>query len=536
MARMGPRWRTAGWPLHIHLGVMSKLIGAFILTNGAVVIGMILFLHWSFGRGFLDYLHQTEVRHLDAIEGTLAQQYAECGDWQFLRHNPRRWFRLLGTLYGQGTPDPARRTPHDYSWPPCDAMPDGAPGSHRPPPRPSDWGPRAPYDHPWPPRDAMPDGAPGPLPRRPPPLPDDLLLLGPRLSVLNAEHQLVVGGWRASPHATLRPIRQGDRVVGWLRLTPLAAITNEQDRRFLTQQSQAFSLIAVVAMALAVSVSVCLARHFLAPITELAHGTRALIAGQFATRIRVASEDELGQLARGFNTLAHTLAHNDQARRQVTADIAHELRTPLAILRGEIEALADGVRTYDAAALQSLHTEVLRLHTLVEDLSHLALSDLGALTYRKAPIDLAATLANALHAFEERWAEKHLTLKGPRLDEAPVRVLADADRLSQLFTNLFENTLRYTDPGGQIHVWYEQQANAVAIHVQDSAPGVPEDALPKLFDRWYRVETSRNRAHGGTGLGLAICKNIVEAHEGKIWAQPSPLGGLWIQILVPVET
>jgi two-component system sensor histidine kinase BaeS len=103
-----------------------------------------------------------------------------------------------------------------------------------------------------------------------------------------------------------------------------------------------------------------------------------------------------------------------------------------------------------------------------------------------------------------------------------------------LFTNLFENTLRYTDPGGQIRVWYEQHDDVVAIHVQDSAPSVPEEALPKLFERWYRVETSRNRASGGTGLGLAICKNIVEAHEGKIRAQPSPFGGLWIQILLPV--
>jgi two-component system sensor histidine kinase BaeS len=492
---------AAVWQRRLSLGVRSKLIGAFILTNGTVVIGMILFLQWSFGRGFLDYLHQTEVRHLDAIEGMLVQQYATCGDWQFLRHNPRRWFRLLMTLSRQSTPDLAQ-PPQDHPWPPCDTMPDGEPGH---------------------------------LPRRPPSsLPADLLLLGPRLSVLDVEHQLVVGGRHESAHATLRPIRQGDRVIGWLRLAPLPAVTDEVDRRFLTRQSQALSLIAVVAMALAVGVSVCLARHFLAPVTELTHGTRALIAGQFATRIRIASGDELGQLARDFNTLAYTLAHNEQARRHVTADIAHELRTPLAILRGEIEALADGVRSYDAAALQSLHTEVLTLHTLVEDLYHLSLSDLGALTYRKTPVDLAAILATALHAFADRWAEKHLTLEGPCQDDAPVRVFADAERLSQLFTNLFENTLRYTDPGGQIRVWYEQHDDVVAIHAQDSAPGVPEEALPKLFERWYRVETSRNRASGGTGLGLAICKNIVEAHEGKIRAQPSPLGGLWIQILLPV--
>jgi two-component system sensor histidine kinase BaeS len=508
------------WRRRLHLGVRAKLIGAFILTIGTVVIGMILFLQWSFGRGFLDYLHQTEARHLEAIEGMLAQQYTACGDWQFLRNNARRWFRLLATLYGQSALDPTR-PPQDHPWPPCDAMPEDGPEplSHRPS------------------RDALFDGEPGPVQRRPRSFPADILLLGPRLSVLDAEHQLVVGGGRhaSAAHATLRPIRQGDRIVGWLRLTPLRAVTDRLDRRFLRRQSEAFSLIAVVAMALAVGVSACLARHFLAPVTELAHGTRALIAGQFGTRLRVASRDELGQLARDFNTLAHTLAHNEQTRRHMTADIAHELRTPLAILQGEIEALADGVRPCDAAALQSLHTEVLTLHTLVEDLYHLSLSDLGALTYRKAPVDLTVILANALHAFADRWAEKHLTLQRPFQAEAPVQVCADAERLSQLFTNLFENTLRYTDPGGQIRVWYTTQSDAVTIHVQDSAPGVPEDALPKLFDRWYRVETSRNRASGGTGLGLAICKNIVDAHEGKIWAQPSPLGGLWIQILLPLD-
>src|SRR5438128_4179689 len=152
---------------------------SFIRINVTVVSGMILFLQWSFGRGFLDYLHQTEVRHLDAIGGMLAQQYVACGDWQFLRHNPRRWFHLLGTLQGERTPDAAQRTPPDSPSSPCDALPEGEPG---------------------------------PLPRRPPPRPNDPLFLGPRLSVLDAEHQLVVGGRRDSAHATLRPIRQQDRV------------------------------------------------------------------------------------------------------------------------------------------------------------------------------------------------------------------------------------------------------------------------------------------------------------------------------------
>src|SRR5262245_37894315 len=136
MARVVSGWMMAMWQRRLHLGVRSKLIGAFILTNGTVVVGMVLFLHWNFGRGFLDYLHQTEVRHLDAIEAALARQYAVCGDWQFLRHNPRRWFHLLETIYGQSTTEAAQRTPHDPLWSPCDARPDSGPGSrpHHPPP------------------------------------------------------------------------------------------------------------------------------------------------------------------------------------------------------------------------------------------------------------------------------------------------------------------------------------------------------------------------------------------------------------------
>jgi two-component system sensor histidine kinase BaeS len=273
----------------------------------------------------------------------------------------------------------------------------------------------------------------------------------------------------------------------------------------------------------------------LAPIQALLAGTRALTAGQFAMHLRVTSGDELGQLATDFNLLAQTLEKNENMRRQWTADISHELRTPLAILRGEIEALQDGIRPYNADTLQSLHAEVLRLHTLVNDLYELSLSDLGALHYRKASVDLAAVLDEAIAAFRERFASKEMTVEVPGAQGSPVYVFADRARVHQLLSNLLENTLRYTDPGGRLHMWYVRQEQAVVLHVQDSAPGVSPEALPHLFDRFYRTDTSRTRLPGGAGLGLAICKNIVEAHGGQIGAQPSPLGGLWIQVTFPVS-
>jgi two-component system sensor histidine kinase BaeS len=346
----------------------------------------------------------------------------------------------------------------------------------------------------------------------------------------------VVGGPQSRPGDTLRPITYAGTTVGWLRISPLQTITDELDRHFLAQQSRAFGLIITISIALAAGVSILLAHHLLAPVRGLASGTRALAAGQFSTRLQVTSGDELGQLATDFNLLAHTLERNEHMRRQLTADISHELRTPLSILHGEIEALQDGIRPCNADTLQSLHSEVVRLNTLVDDLYELSLSDLGALHYRKATVDLGAVLDDALTAYCDRFASKHIAVETTPMPHAPVMVFADVERLHQLFTNLLENTLRYTDPGGRLRVWYEGHEKTVVIHFQDSAPGVPADALPRLFERFYRVDPARTRSQGGAGLGLAICKNIVEAHGGEICAQASPLGGVWIQITLPVST
>jgi two-component system sensor histidine kinase BaeS len=215
------------------------------------------------------------------------------------------------------------------------------------------------------------------------------------------------------------------------------------------------------------------------------------------------------------------------------ADISHELRTPLAVLRGEIEAVQDGVRQLSSQTLDTLHGEVMRLERLVGDLYELSLSDIGAMQYRKTQIDLLEVLQQSLEAHRAQFAEKGLTLLPAPHRPAKLPMLGDPERLSQLFTNLLKNTLRYTDCGGQLRISIEVRDGWVQLNFQDSAPGVPEKALPRLFDRLYRVESSRSREHGGAGLGLALCKNIVEAHDGTIDARPSPLGGLWIAINLP---
>jgi len=266
----------------------------------------------------------------------------------------------------------------------------------------------------------------------------------------------------------------------------------------------------------------------------MAAATHDIASGKYATRVPVSSSNELGQLARDFNAMALTLEKHEKERRQWVADISHELRTPVAVLRGEIEALLDGVRSITPETIRSLHAEALRLGRLVDDLYQLSLSDIGALTYRKENLDLGKTLRDSMESFRAEFGRKGIAISANLLRETGFTVFADRERLNQLFANLFENSLRYTDAGGKLVIDLFLSEGRVVLEFQDSAPGVPKHELHRLFERLYRVEGSRSRASGGAGLGLAICRNIVEAHEGTISAHPSSLGGLLIRVTLPV--
>jgi two-component system, OmpR family, sensor histidine kinase BaeS len=281
-------------------------------------------------------------------------------------------------------------------------------------------------------------------------------------------------------------------------------------------------------------ISLPMANRLVLPIRRLAASMHRLASGEFGTRVAVGPEDELGRLARDFNTLALSLEKTEQARRSWMADISHELRTPISILRGEIEAIQDGVRQSGPETMRSLHVEVMHLGRLVDDLYQLSLYDIGALTYKKTDLDLRAMLAHSVGSLRPKYLQKGIAVGAELGHGGELSVYADPGRLHQLFDNLLENALKYTDPGGELSVRLERLGDLARIEFADSAPGVAPEDLDKLFDRLYRVESSRNRALGGAGLGLAICKNIVEAHEGSICALPSPKGGVLIRIELPL--
>jgi len=352
-----------------------------------------------------------------------------------------------------------------------------------------------------------------------------------RLTLLDASRRTVVGNPELPPDAAVRPVVVDERVVGWIGQAPFRRLSSAADLSFQQEQLRASWIIAVLSLALAALVAVVLARVFLQPLKRLAEATHRLAAGAYGTRVPVRSRDELGRLAEDFNRLAQALERNEQLRRRFMADVSHELRTPLAVLKAQLEALEDGVRPLTRESLGALNGEVAALGKLVEDLYQLALADVGALAYRKEPADAAELLEQAVESFAARIEERRLAIDKQWTQGA--RVFADTDRLVQAFRNLLENSLRYTDPGGRLRIGARREGSRVVIEFEDSAPGVPAEAMPHLFERFYRVEGSRSRANGGAGLGLAIVRSVIEAHGGEIAALGSALGGLAVRISLP---
>jgi len=362
----------------------------------------------------------------------------------------------------------------------------------------------------------------------------DLASVHLRMVLLDEKRQYVAGYQQDIRNADLmRPIVVAGRTVGWLGLRSLENTLSAADLRFQHRQLIASWIIGGSVALLAALAALWLSRTLLTPMRRIAAATHQLADGNYTIRIQDNSNDSVGRLARDFNRLAEKLQRNEQLRRNFMADIAHELRTPLAVLRGEIEALIDRVRDATPDALKSLRTEVATLSKVVNDLYDLSLADIGALTYRMETTDVSETLANTLGAFHSRFAALGLE---QTTDIAPnIAIKADQGRIQQLFNNLLENIARYTRAPGSLKVECAERDGHVEIGFHDSGPGIPEEQRGHLFERYYRTGADSRTTAGGAGLGLAICRRIVEAHGGKITATASPLGGLLINIRLPAR-
>lgn len=465
------------------LKIRHKLFFTILLTSTVTATGLFFYLQWSFDKGFLNYVKTQEISSINRLSKLLAAYYEEQDGWQFIASNHHLWQNI-----------------HRDLFPPFPGLP--------------------PYS----------DTA------DPPPTLEMARDIGPRVILYGPDKQKLIGG----PHGNNIPIppfmhqiRSKGKVIGYLGLIPVTEISQKGDLLFVQDQTKNFAIVTLAMALLSIIFTFPVTSHLLRPIKELTQGTRELIGGKFTTHIPVTTSDELGQLSSDFNILATTLAKNEEARRSWVADISHELRTPLSILRGEIEAILDGIRKPDLQNIEPLHGEVLHLERLVNDLYELSMSDIGALTYKKIEVNPAGILEEAVDLFEKRFEEKELVLTSTIQEKFPDTLLADPDRLHQLFSNLLENSLRYTDTPGKVKVTIKSDTKYIDIYFEDSEPGVEESKLQKIFQRLYKVDPSRNRKGMGAGLGLSICHNIVEAHQGTITAQTSPCGGLTFHIRFP---
>jgi two-component system sensor histidine kinase BaeS len=491
----------------INFNIRFKLFSVLLLATGSVVLCMYLVMSWSFDQGFLDYINKQEEQKYHQMSKELIKHWEENKSWSGFLDDFSIWDKLVSVHVDGASFGPSTRFR-------------GGMGENRRNDRPSN---NRPEGQRFPPPEFS---------RRPPPRgeTDD------RPMLLDRNKGVVVGRIDRVDELRLLSLIVDNEIVGYLGHFPQNKLSSELDLLFVEQQSKAFLFVAFLMVIICVLVVFPIAAHLVKPIKFLSKGTERLISGHYKTVIPVTTKDELGLLSKNFNSLANTLRENEKARQQWIADISHELRTPLAILKGEIESIQDGVREYSPQALESLHAEVEHLNHLINDLYELSMSDIGALNYQKTKVNPVDVLSLIIESFSSEFESKNISLSFDSTLNSNVVILADAARLKQLFSNLLKNSLRYTDAPGKLLVEVDSDRSGVVFNFQDSSPGVSKAEESRLFERLFRVESSRNRVTGGAGLGLSICKNIVSAHNGSIDAKASPLGGIWISVHLPVMT
>ncbi len=287
---------------------------------------------------------------------------------------------------------------------------------------------------------------------------------------------------------------------------------------------EALAYAIIAALLAAVAVSIFLSRRIVSPLEKMASAAQRIAAGHYDERVDIEGSDELAQLGQRFNQMTEKLESTETMRRRLIGDVSHELRTPLTGIKGYMEGLIDGVLPASPETFEQVHREADRLGRLVDDLQELSRVEAGAFSLDIHPVhlsDLAQTTIKRLSpAYEKKDVKLHWNLPA----DLP-QVLADEDRLVQVLTNLLGNALMYTPAAGDVTVSAALTGGEVQVTVKDTGLGIPAQSLPRIFDRFYRVDQSRSRgAGGGSGIGLTIAKAIIEAHGGRIWAESAGEG------------
>jgi signal transduction histidine kinase len=323
--------------------------------------------------------------------------------------------------------------------------------------------------------------------------------------------------------------------VGVVYFTPLSQPGNPAGEEFFLRAVNNWFMYAVLAAGLvAIVLTLVISRRILSPVSALTEAARKMEKGDLSQRVQIRTNDEIGELGRAFNAMADALARAETLRRNMVSDVAHELRTPLANIRGYLEALRDRVIESSPAVVESLYEEALLLNRLVDDLQDIALADAGQLKLVRRPVALGTVVQQAVDVMQAEAAARKLTLSASVPADLPA-VNADAERIGQVLRNLLANAIAYTPEGGTVSVMARTAGAEVEVSVKDTGIGIAPEELPYVFERFYRVDKSRARKTGGTGLGLAIVKQLVQAHGGRVWAESTPGAGSTFAFTLPLE-
>jgi two-component system sensor histidine kinase BaeS len=283
-----------------------------------------------------------------------------------------------------------------------------------------------------------------------------------------------------------------------------------------------------------VLMAIAIARWISVPVERLTAAARRMESGDLAVRVEPAGGAELAELARGFNAMAAALDRNEEQRKRMVSDVAHELRAPLTNIRCELESMQDGLTAPTPERIASLHDETMHLAHLVDDLQDLALAEAGRLELDARPVSVSSLARRAAAGMERQARERGVTIQCSGDNE--IVVLADARRTVQILTNLLTNAVAHIEKPGDIRIIWERSENEVIIRVIDSGIGIPSDELPRIFERFYRVDVSRSRSTGGAGLGLSIVRQLVAAQRGRVWAESAVGAGSTFSFTLPAHT
>lgn len=511
-------------------GALLRQFVIWILLVNLLSIGFMAVVgKQALDRSARDTVGRSQVDRLSGLARVLARHYAYHNDWQPVIENQQLWWTLASPMAMMPNPDGSATdlsdmlANHTYLHPMLTSESFGGQASLID---------KDLHVQPVPEAIARPRDL-APPPRRIPSLTEiagSLLLYDTNGALLRGDrkHERVT--------SVEVPIIVRGEVVGILkRPRPLHEI---QKIKFSVWSTATETLVWGLLIALAFSLlsAYVVSKNLTRPLIRISATLRKLASGRFDARLSAINNVAYQPICDDVNFLGRALEEGKETRQRWISDISHELRTPVSILTAEIESAAAGVQGSSEDMLKSMQEEVVQLNQLINDLKMLSHSDLGGLNFERSEIEVVQFLEQFADKIRNVTTKHNLNFELSRTTlPANITLFADENRLRQVFDNLLQNSLRYTDNGGIIRLTAAVQDNQLKIVWEDSYPSVPDESLLKLFERLYRVESSRSRATGGSGLGLSICKSIIDAEEGEIVARHSELGGLAIVITLPLE-